>query len=605
MDTDIEHFRKQIKEDIDFIKDNYLNLDSKFKKDEYAFNFWIQTKMYEIEEELAVNSITEYNDKGIDCFVSYPETKELFLIQNKYYSKDTNLDVKEVGHFLTTSLSKLAEGNYKNDELQSIYNTAKEDSYYKIWLHFYITNDKLSQDAINNINEFNKSHRNVNCEIRAKIFSLKDIYTLYYGASFDKKVQFKYTLSTVNRQTLFRILPKEYGLSEMSESYYIMTPIETIYEMNKKANEKKYPLFEENIREYMGKSYINNGIIKTLQDENERKNFFYYNNGITVICDKSNTVSVNSIELVHPQIVNGCQTVSTIDAVLSSYSKEEIKKTFEGVYVMVKVLIQTNQKSDFYKKVVRFTNSQNAINEKAFASSVEYFLNVQDHFKERGFLLLVKPSDKHTFSELSAVERNKLIAKAQKLTKNLGLNLKTISDIQIPLDKILQVLLAFVKDGHYAYTQKTRVLKQNNEIYETISRKMLDHLGLDNLIYLYLLYKKAETDKKASNDKKTPIPYYLISFISYFMETKNNNTLNSVLESLSNKRQEEFNSIYGYFKDLTFQYKEESSLEYNQMVKTKIDEALLSKQIETLNRLSPYKLGKDFINTINKISLLT
>ncbi len=104
--------------------------------------------MYEIDEELAINSITEYNDKGIDCFVHYEESKELFIIQNKYYDFQTSLNRKEVSDFVTTPLSKLMEGNYKNEELQSIFNKAKIDGDYKIWLHLYVTNRTVNKDSI-------------------------------------------------------------------------------------------------------------------------------------------------------------------------------------------------------------------------------------------------------------------------------------------------------------------------------------------------------------------------------------------------------------------------------------------------------------------------
>lgn len=355
---DLINFRKQLKEDINFIQDNYLYLDPNLKKDDYSFNFWIQTKMYEVDEEVAINNITEYNDKGIDCFVHYEETKELFLIQNKYYGENTNLNVREVSHFLTTSLGKLEEGNYKNLELQKAYNIAKSDSNYKVWLHFYITNDKITQDIINVVNEFNKGSRQVLCETRAKHFSLEDIYHLYYGASFKKDIKFNHIITTKNRGTFLQIKPEDYNLPGMSEAYYIMTPIITLYEMYKESKKNDYPLFEENIREYLGKSSINTGIIKTLRDENERKNFFYYNNGVTIICDSSNKITSNKLELVQPQIVNGCQTVNTIYEVLDSYSPTEITNTFNGVYVMTKILIQTNKTPDFYKKVVKFTNSQ-------------------------------------------------------------------------------------------------------------------------------------------------------------------------------------------------------------------------------------------------------
>lgn len=597
----LQNFRKQLYEDISFIKSSYLYLDPQLIKDEYSFNFWIQTKMYEVDEELAINNITEYNDKGIDCFVHYEETKELFLIQNKYYSENTNLNVKEVSHFLTTSLGKLEEGNYKNVELQRAYNIAKSDKSYKVWLHFYITNESISQDIINVINEFNKSSKEVLCEIRAKYFSLVDIYEMYFGASFKKDIKFNYLVTTKFKGTFLQIKPKDYNLPGMSEAYYMMTPITTLYEMYKESKKVDYPLFDENIREYLGKSSINTGIIKTLRDENERKNFFYYNNGVTIICDSSKKISSTKLELIQPQIVNGCQTVNTIYEVLNSYSPTEISNTFSGVYVMTKILIQTNITPDFHEKVVKYTNSQNSINEKAFASKKEYFLRLQEHFYEKGFLLLVKPSDKHKYSKLSTVDKNKLIVKASKSIKNVGADFTKITDITIPLDKLLQVSLAFIKDGFFAYTKKSQVLKPTSELYKNLSTRITEFLTVDNLIFLYLLYRKAEFDKKKSEDKKTPMPYYLISYISFYINQKESKSLNSVIELLSEKSKDDFNKIYDYFKDLTAQYKAESPLEYNAMIKSKIDPSILEEQIKTLNRLAPYKIGKDFIEEIKNI----
>jgi len=105
---------------------------------------------------------------------------------------------------------------------------------------------------------------------------LDDIEKLYYGESFEEKKRFKYELRTVNKGTILRILPDEYKLDGMSPAHYIMTPISVIYRMFETSNKKGYPLFEENIREYLGKSPVNNRIRTTLLNANDRKNFFYY-----------------------------------------------------------------------------------------------------------------------------------------------------------------------------------------------------------------------------------------------------------------------------------------------------------------------------------------
>ena len=88
------------------------------------------------------------------------------------------------------------------------------------------------------------------------------------------------------------------------------------------------------MREYLGNKGVNSHIAKTLEDENDRDNFFYYNNGITVICDSVQKITLN--ESIHnkgfktenPQIVNGCQTVNTIFETLNKYPESELENTF-------------------------------------------------------------------------------------------------------------------------------------------------------------------------------------------------------------------------------------------------------------------------------------
>jgi hypothetical protein len=599
----MDDFKQQIQEDIDFIKTTYLDLEPNLKKDEFAFNFWVLTKLYDIDEELALNSITEYNDKAIDCFVHFEESKELFLIQNKYYSKNISLNRKEVLDFLTTPLINLENNKYKKSkELQSIFNNAIKDSEYKIWLHFYVTNNKKrTLDIESSINDFNRQDRKIDCEIRAKIFDIKNIYELYYGKSFQEDIKFDFTLKSINKGTVLQIKPKEYNLPGMSEAYYIMSPIKDLYDMYKCSINREYQLFEANIREYLGKSSINNGIIRTLRNKEDRKNFFYYNNGITILCKKTKkTTTPYSLTLYQPQIVNGCQTVNTIYEILSSYDEKNINSEFEGAYVMIKVLVEASANIEFYKNVVKYTNSQNSISEKAFGSTHQYFLSLQKHFVDRGFLLLVKPSDRNTFKKKykKKTDKNKLIFIAKKYAKNIDLKLKNLTDVMIPLDKLLQVYIAYIKDGYFAYTKKNLVLKPNSEIYNNFSLQLDKFLTVDNMIRLFLFYKKAEIDKKQSDDRKTPIPYYLIGFTGYFIKDKEPKKLNNVLETLLNYSNNDFNVIYNYFRSLTNLYKKNYPEEYNIMVKKKIDYTLLEEQIETLETIGLDEKIKKFIKNV-------
>ena len=142
------NFRTQVKDDIDLIREDWVSRDTNLNKDEYAFNYWILSKLYNLDEETIISNVVDYNDKGIDCFAHFEESKELFIIQNKYYSEQTPLKRPDVADFLSTPLSQLMNNSYKrSSELQNTFNAAYEDSEYKIWFHLYLTNEQRNTDV--------------------------------------------------------------------------------------------------------------------------------------------------------------------------------------------------------------------------------------------------------------------------------------------------------------------------------------------------------------------------------------------------------------------------------------------------------------------------
>lgn len=597
------NFKEQILEDLKLIQNTYGENDRNVLKDEYAFNYWILSRIYDIDEEIAYSLITEYNDKNIDCYVHFEESKELFIIQNKYYDEKTHLDRKEVADFLTTPLTHLKNNSYtRNKELQKIFTNAYNDDEYKIWFHFFMTNDNTSESIELLIKDFNLKITESGCAtIRANMHYLSDIETIYYGQAFKEKQNFSYILNTVNKGTILQILPEEYQLEGMSKAFYIMTPISQIFQMYKEAKQKSYPLFEENIREYLGKNSVNNGIINTLKNSKDRNNFFYYNNGITVICESANKDTSNTLKLLKPQVVNGCQTVNTIYEVLSDFKAEDLNKEFKYSYVMVKVLVFNKEmeieKPNFYRDIVKYTNRQNAINENAFGARLDLFYNLQGEFLRRGFLLEVKPGDKIKFKEKynTKIAISELLLQANKLSSSINLELKTFQDIYVPLEKLLQVYIAIMLDGYYAYSKKNLILKNTSDIYKNYSTKINENLTIENMIRLILIYKRAEIQRSGSEDKRTPIPYYLIGFMGYFIKDKTK--LNKVILNLfSNNKL--FDEFYDYLTKLTNLYKKKYPAEYNFMIKKQIDIHLLEQQIETLDTISTNHNLNNFIKEL-------
>lgn len=608
----MEQFREQIAEDIKLIQKDWIDLDHNIRKNEYAFNYWVLSRLYDMDEQLIPGLITEYNDKSIDCYVHYEDSKELFIIQNKYYDEMTPIPRNAVNDFLLAPLICLNENNYKKSkELQKIFNFIKVDPEYKIHLHFNVTNTKRGLDSQQSIKAINNNPPiKINAFIHAEIHYLDNIRDLYYGLSFKDNKSFSFTLKTKVRGTTLRILPEQYELSEMSQAYYILTPVSQLYSMYKKSIETKYPLFEENIREYLGKNVINKEIINTLKSKTDRSNFFYYNNGITIICSKVGTPSGSSLELFQPQVVNGCQTINSIFEVLDDYTLQEVEEEFKQTFVMVKVLLFDEKtksiKTDkFYKDIVKYNNKQNSINENAFGARKQIFDNLQSEFRERGFLLLVKPSDKNILhkSICSESDLNILLKKANSFANPIGIKFNKLTDLFIPIEKLLQVYISFMKDGYYAFTKKDALLKQTSEIYRDYSLKISEILTYNSLIRLYLIYLKSDKNRFSSNgsDKKNFIPYYLIGFFGRFIKNKENT--DHILSDLFKDDNRIFENLFQYLQKLTTRYKkvfiETTGTEYNIMIKRAIDYKILEKEIDTINDIAMDSDLKKYFESIN------
>lgn len=587
------NFKKQIDDDIKLIKEQYTYLDNKLESDEYAFNYWVLNKIYNIDEELIPNYITENNDKGIDCFVHYEDTKELFLIQNKFHSAGVAVSRDEVSDFLYTPLRILLKGTYKRSlELQKIFDRAVTDSEYKIYLHFYVSNDYTSSDIDTLFDEFQIDNDIIKANIIVKYNTIDEIRTIYYGDRFTEKKHFTAKLPTRRTGTSLDVRPEQYELNWMIDLRYVLVNVVDLYEIYKEAVKTNYELFEENIREYLGTQGINNGIIKTLKSKTDRENFFYYNNGITIICEKCDTLkgreasndnkNLYGFKLINPQIVNGCQTVNSIAEVLSHYSDDKLRIEFDKTFVLVKVFVFDEKTKEAHKQldvnIVKYTNSQNGINEKAFASKKNYFLNIQIEFKNRGVLLLVKPSDKNKFkTEFGEVKKLvNLNSKSKSLFDFFDLQNKNINSLMIPLEKMLKVLLAFIRDGYAAFSKGSSVLKPNSPMYKEFSLNIENYLTIDNMIRLFFLYNKAENEKKI-NDNRHPIPYYLLSFMGYTFKNKSFDEINNKLDKLFSDKKI-FLEIYNFYKNITNLYSKEYSkdkqADYNVMIKQEISTSI-------------------------------
>ena len=118
-------------------------------------------------------------------------------------------------------------------------------------------------------------------------------------------------------------------------------------------------LFARNVRGFLGNTDINAGMQNTL--DTTPRYFWYYNNGITIVCDKAEQVTgggKESLRVSNPQIINGQQTTRVL---------HEAGKSVSEAGVLVKVIMvprSSNGSREFEElvsNIVQATNWQNAI----------------------------------------------------------------------------------------------------------------------------------------------------------------------------------------------------------------------------------------------------
>lgn len=149
-------------------------------------------------------------------------------------------------------------------------------------------------------------------------------------------------------------------------------------------------LFARNIRGFLGDSDINKAMSATVKEDPE--NFWYYNNGVTIVCDGAKRIEEGGKDVLlvqQPQVINGQQTTRTL-AKFSSRNAE----------VLVKVIKIPRVRGDFQRydglvsSIVRATNWQNPIKPGDLVSNdyIQVFLDRE--FRKVGYHYLRKRQSK-------------------------------------------------------------------------------------------------------------------------------------------------------------------------------------------------------------------
>ncbi|MFB0612204.1 AIPR family protein [Aurantiacibacter poecillastricola] len=135
-------------------------------------------------------------------------------------------------------------------------------------------------------------------------------------------------------------------------------------------------LFDDNVRAYQNSVEVNKNIAISLRNPDE-VDFWYLNNGITILCENA-VVPGKRIKITDPQIINGLQTSFEI---LRFFDEEPDRD--DDRHVLVKVLPSASPAAR--DRVIKATNSQTNVPPASLRASDNIHLDIEDALRNDGF----------------------------------------------------------------------------------------------------------------------------------------------------------------------------------------------------------------------------
>lgn len=441
------------------------------------------------EEATAAASVTDGgDDNGIDAIHFDPVEKVLYLCQSKWIhdgrGEPSQGDIKKFLDGIKDLFNfHFDRFNQKINQKKDIIQQAVCDpiTTYQIIIAYTGLND-LAEHASRDIQDF--------------LDEMNDASEMVYISIFNQRRIHSSLLSNVTGQSIdLEITLKSWGkLTDPFKSFYGQVNGSEIF--NWWTTHRTF-LFRSNIRGVLGDTQVNNEITTTL--ENDPSLFWYYNNGITMICDTADknmvggaTTDFGQFTCKNISIVNGAQTVSCI----GKYG-ERNPANLAQTYIPLRIISLENADSNLAQNVTKANNRQNKIENRDFVSFDTEQKRIKDELAIDGIKYSIIRSDSYEQSEKSfdLVESTTALACSSN-NVNLVVQLKReIGKLWESIDKPpYKVLFNPHITGLYTYrcVQLQRNIDKllNNKISEDSHNKYLSLLIHGNRILSMLIFSE-------------------------------------------------------------------------------------------------------------------
>lgn len=318
-------------------------------------------ELLDIDEATAASAVTDgFDDNGIDAIHIDADDSRVYLVQSKWSNAGTGSPaLGDVSKFLKgfedLLNAEFDRFNAKVKSKQGAIESALADPSVQFELVFaHSGQDALSDPACqaieNVLNEVNDPIETASF----RMLSQAELHAFLVQGAQGKAPDLTITLH-------------DWGSTqEPYAAYYGQVEASEVAEWSQKHGVR---LFAKNLRQFLGKdSEVNDSLIDTLINHPGR--FWYFNNGITVLCEKiakapagGTSKKTGHFEFRGISVVNGAQTVGCI-----GQAAQDHPAAIADARVTARFISLENCPPDFAGEVTRATNTQNRVERRDFVA---------------------------------------------------------------------------------------------------------------------------------------------------------------------------------------------------------------------------------------------
>lgn len=489
MDSIINKIKQEIQQD--FYQQNFPN-------DGQRFVAWYLRNVHLLDKNDTKAAITDgAKDKQIDAIHIDEDEQKIYVIQSKFHTC-ASIDAAPVREMVSVwsqfgDLSKMQEnanGKLKI-KLAEIANALEEDTYSICFL--LITTSQFSEDAKKDISAFQsrlseEDDSNVDYEFIA--VDGQGVSDNYSRALEQSNPVLNYKMTLTPGKSLF---------TEIGSTNVLIAAV-PLSECIKLPGIKDGSLFQKNVRQSLGISNsVNKKIKKTIYGEKCRE-FFFFHNGITAICNKMEMQDDGSMKFYGLNVVNGCQSLNTI------LSCSEKVKSEPDAFVLFRFYeIPQRDRAD---SISINTNTQSAVKARDLRSNDKRVLRMKRAYEQRyadGYFATkrgeVIPADRTSDKSIELASLGKFLTAWYMQRPNLSYGETKI------FDKYFSILFKNEYHPEDIYALKFWMDKIM-EIWTDENPKNLDEVFLTMKAYApyHFLYAISALFAKLSNQSDVPSP---------------------------------------------------------------------------------------------------